>query len=324
MALSDLSVFNEYAYDAYTEVLQQQVQLFNEASAGAIVLSSAAHQGDYSERAFFQKISGGLVRRRNAYGSGAISQVNMAHVDDVMVKVASGTPEVLIPPSQFKWIQQDPEVAGAAMGQQLAVDTLADMLNTSVAAAAAALSAQSAVVNDISGGSGGAEYPNFGALVDTSMKFGDANARVAVWVMHSYVIGKLYSNAIANSTSLFTYGNVNVIADPMGRRFIVSDIPGLIVTGSPNKYRTLGLTPGAIQVDQNNDFTENWDTANGDENIQRSYQAEWSYNLGVKGFAWDKANGGHSPNQATLLTASNWDKIVTDNKDLAGVLMLSK
>lgn len=324
MALSDLAVFNEYAYDTFTEVLQQQIQLFNEASAGAIVLSSAAHQGDYSERAFFQKISGGLVRRRNAYGSGSISQVSMTHLTDTMVKIASGTPEVLIPPSQFKWIQQDPEVAGAAMGQQLAVDTLADMLNTSVAACAAALSAQSAVVNDISGGSGGAELPNFAALSDTAMKFGDANSRIAVWVMHSYVIGKLYGNAIANGTSLFTYGNVNVVADPFGRRFIVSDIPGLIVTGSPNKYRTLGLTPGAIAVDQNDDFTENWETSNGDENIQRSYQAEWSYNLGIKGFTWDKGNGSHSPNQATILTASNWDKIVTDNKDLAGVLMLSK
>lgn len=324
MALSDLAVYNEYAYDAYTEVLQQQIQLFNEASAGTIVLSSAAHQGDYNERAFFQKISGGTVRRRNSYGSGAISQVSMAHAEDVMVKVAAGTPEILIPPGQYKWIQQDPEVAGAAMGQQLAVDTLADMLNTSVAAAAAALSAQSAIVNDISGGSGGAEYPNFSALSDTAMKFGDANSRVSAWIMHSYVVGKLYGNALANGQSLFSYGNVNVIADPFGRRFIVSDIPGLIVTGSPNKYRTLGLTPGAINVDQNNDYTENWETSNGDENIQRSFQAEWSYNVGVKGFAWDKANGGASPNQAALLTASNWDKIVTDNKDLAGVLMLSK
>lgn len=323
MALSDLAVFSEYAYDAMTEVLAQQVDLFNEASNGTIVLSDAAHQGDYSERAFYQKIDG-LVRRRNAYGSGAVSEKSLEHLIDTMVKVAAGTPPVRLDPGQFKWIQRNPEEAGAAMGAQLAKDTLADMLNTAVAAGAAALSQVSAVVNDISGGSGGAELPNFGALSDTAMKFGDYNSAVRAWVMHSYAIGKLYGNALANAEQLFTYGNVAVVGDPFGRRFVVSDIPGLIVTGSPNKYRTLGLVQGAIAVDKNNDFTDNYDTVNGDENIKRTYQAEWSYEVGVKGFAWDKTNGGKSPTTAALLTATNWDKYATDNKDIAGVMLLSK
>lgn len=323
MALSDLAVFSEYAYSAATEVLAQQVELFNEASNGTIVLSAAEHQGDYSERAFYAKISG-LVRRRNAYGSGAVSEKVLQHLIDTMVKVASGTPPVRLDPGQFKWIQRNPEEAGAAVGQQLAKEMLADMLNTAVAAGASAIAQVSAVVNDISGGSGGAEYPNFGALSDTAMKFGDANNSILAWVMHSYVIGKLYGNAITNASQLFTYGNVNVIGDPFGRRFIVSDVPGLIVTGSPNKYRTLGLTGSSILVDQNNDFTDNTETKNGDENIIRTWQSEWSYELGVKGFSWDKTNGGKSPTTAALLTSTNWDKYATDNKDIAGVMLLSK
>lgn len=322
MALSDLAVYSEYAYSTMTEVLAQQVELFNAASRNMIVLQSAAHQGDYSEEAFFAKISG-LVRRRNAYGSGAVSEKVLAMAVDRMVKVAAGTPPVRIDPGQFKWIQMNPEVAGAVIGQQLAVDALADMLNTGVAATAAAISNIAALVNDVSAVTAPGDLPSPGVLVDTAMKFGDQSQSIAGWVMHSAVIGKLYNNALTNANSLFNYGNVNVVQDGFGRMFVISDIPGLVVAGTPNKYRSLGLVPGAIEVHQNNDFTDNIDTDNGDENIIRTYQAEWSFELGIEGYAWDKTNGGKSPTDAALLTATNWDKVVTDNKNTAGVMLVS-
>ena len=43
MALSDLAVYSEYAYSAFSETLRQQVDLFNAATGGAIMLQSAAH-----------------------------------------------------------------------------------------------------------------------------------------------------------------------------------------------------------------------------------------------------------------------------------------
>jgi hypothetical protein len=60
---------------------------------------------------------------------------------------------------------------------------------------------------------------------------------------------------------------------------------------------------------------------NGNENISRTWQAQWSFNLGLKGFAWDKTNGGKSPTTAALTTGTNWDKFATSNKDLPGVLV---
>jgi hypothetical protein len=150
VALSDLAVFSEYAYSAMTEVLAQQVELFNEASNGTITLQSAAHQGDYSDGSVFKKISG-LVRRRKAYGSGAVSEKVLQHLVDTMVKIAAGTPPVRLDRGQFLWIQQNPEIAGAALGQQLAQDALADMLNTGIMAAHAALSGVAAIIYDGTG-----------------------------------------------------------------------------------------------------------------------------------------------------------------------------
>ena len=138
MSLSDLAVFNEWTYSTMTEILDQQIGLFNGATRNAIVLSSAAHTGDYSETAMWAKITN-LVRRRNAYGSGALTPQQMRHLVDTAVKVAAGTNPVELDPGQFKWIQTNPEEAGAAMGQQLAVDTMADMLNTAILAVRAAI-----------------------------------------------------------------------------------------------------------------------------------------------------------------------------------------
>lgn len=323
MALSDLAVYSEYAYSSMTEVLRQRIDLFNAATGGAITLRSAAHQGDFSDVAFFAKISG-LVRRRNSYGSGAVSEKKLAHLVDTMVKVAAGTPPVRLDPGQFKWIQQNPEVAGAALGQQLALDTMADMLNVGLGASYAALSAQSAVVYDATGNTSPEDTLSFSNLNNGQAKFGDQSSTIGAWVMHSKPMFDLYGKNLTNASRLFNYGNVNVIRDPFGKLLVMTDSQNLVITGTPNKYAVLGLVPGAVMIDQNNDFTANEDAKNGDENIIRTYQAEWSYNVGVRGFAWDKTNGGKSPNDAALLTATNWDRYATSEKDLAGVVVKVK
>ena len=320
MALSDLAVYSEYAYSSMTEVLRQKIDLFNTATGGAIQLRAAAHQGDYSDVAFFAKISG-LVRRRNAYGSGNVSEKNMAHLVDTMVKVAACTPPVRLDPGQFKWIQQNPEVAGAALGQQLAVDTMADMLNTGLGATYAALSAQSAVVHNATGLTAPEDTMSFLNLNKGQAKFGDQASTISAWVMHSKPMFDLYGKNLSNAERLFNYGNINVMRDPFGKLLVMTDSQNLVITGAPNNYAVLGLVPGAVIIDQNSDYTANEEAKNGDENIIRTFQAEWSYNVGVRGFAWDKTNGGKSPNNAALATGTNWDQTVTSIKDLPGVVL---
>ena len=320
MALSDLAVYSEYAYSSMTEVLRQRIDLFNAATGGAITLRSAAHQGDFSDVAFFAKISG-LVRRRNSYGSGSVGEKKLAHLVDTMVKVAAGTPPVRLDPGQFKWIQQNPEVAGAALGQQLAVDTMADMLNVGLGASYAALSAQTAVVYDAIGNTSPENTLSFGNLNNGQAKFGDQASTISAWVMHSKPMFDLYGKNLSNAERLFNYGNINVMRDPFGKLLVMTDSQNLVIAGTPNNYAVLGLVPGAVIIDQNNDYTANEEAKNGDENIIRTFQAEWSYNVGVRGFSWDKTNGGKSPNDAALLTATNWDKYATSHKDLAGVVV---
>ena len=320
MALSDLAVFSEYAYSTMTEMQDQQIGLFNAATRGGVVLQSGNHQGDYSDEAMWAKISD-LVRRRNAYGSGVVAEKVLEHLVDTSVKVAAGTPPVRIDPGMMKWIQRSPEEAGVVVGRQMAEDSVADMLNTAILAYVSAIGQVSNVVYDHSA----TGTMSLIALNKGAAKFGDRAGAIAAWVMHSKSAFDIYGEALTNATRLFVFGNVRVIEDGFGRPLVVTDSPNLVNTiPTPDVYRALGLTPGAILVSQNGDFTDNVETKNGDENIIRTYQAEWSYNVGVQGFAWDKTNGGKSPTNAALGTATNWDRYATSDKDLAGVMVLAQ
>lgn len=319
MALSDFEVFNEYMYLTMTEVVDQQVDLFNSASRGTITLQTSAHQGDFSEKAMYALVDG-LVRRRDAYGSGAVSEKQLTHNLDVAVKVAAGTPPVRIDPGQYNWIKANPQEGGVIYGQQLAKAMLQDMLNTAILGGYAALSQTTEVVYD---GTAGTLTPT--ALNNGARLFGDRSDDIIAWIAHSKVVHDYYGDNLANVERLFTYGTVNVNADAFGRIFVISDSPSLVLVDGGgvgiDHYHTLGLTREAFYVGQNDDFDSNTETKNGDENIIRSIQSEWSYQLAVKGYAWDKTNGGASPADAAIATATNWDKYATSNKDAAGVVV---
>lgn len=319
MALSDLAVFSEYTYSAFSEVLAQQVDLFNEASAGAIILRTGEHQGDFSDTAFWAKIQG-LVRRRNPYGSGAVAGKVLSQLVDTMVKIGAGTPPVDISPSMFKWIQQNEEEGGAVFGQQLAKDTLADILNTSLMGYVAALAGQPTANYDDTASAG----TSMSSFLPAAAKFGDAANAIAVWVMHSTPAFAVFGSNLDNTNRIFSFGTVNVRQDGFGRPFVITDSPSLVIPangGNPASFLVPGLVPGAIVCEMNNDFVQNIQSVNGGENILRTIQAEWSWELGYKGYSWSKPLGGKAPNDAALATAANWVRESTDIKNTAGVLL---
>lgn len=338
MALSDLQVYNEFTYTAMTEVLTQNVELFNAATENCLQLRANPAGGDFKDEIFYGAVSG-LVRRRNPYGDGSVSEKVMNQKVDTLVKVAAGTPPVRMDNAWFAWIKRSPEEAAAAMGQQLAKQSLADMLNVALGSVTAAISNVAALQNDISGGvassapaATSANLPSPLALANTAGKLGDYMSEIACWVMHSKSLTDLYGNALSNNERLFSYGNVNVIRDPFGRVYIMTDSSALVVpadtttSGAKHSawFHVLGLTPGAVEIETQDDFHANISETNGNENIHRTYQAEWSYMAGVKGFAWDKTNGGKAPNDAALFTSTNWDQIVTSIKDGPGVMLVSQ
>jgi hypothetical protein len=322
MALSDLTVYSEFTYTTLGEMLAQQIELFNAASGGTIVLTPGSFLGDYNDTVFWKKLSG-LVRRRNAYGTGALTAINLEHLVETGVKVAAGTPPVEINPSQFTWIQQNPEVAAVELARQLAPEMMADFLNTAIGITHSALSGISTNITDQTGGT--PTTATHRKLNQGSALLGDRSTDLLAWIMHSKVMHDLFDSNLSNTERLFEFGTTFVMRDFTGRAFIMTDSPNLInTTPTPDTYHTLGLTTGAVTISPNNDYIDNFETSNGNENIERTWQAEWTFQAAVKGFAWDKTNGGRSPTTSALMTGTNWDRIATSHKDLAGVIVDTK
>lgn len=320
MALSDLTVYSEYAYAAMTEIVNQQTDLFNAASLGTIVLESGGNQGDFNDKVFWKSVDG-LVNRRNAYGTGTITPKVMTQLVDTSVKFGSNA-YVRMDPSDMKWIQVDPQTRGAAYGQQLAKQVMIDKLNTAIAACYAALSGDAASIQY----DGTADTPatiNPVMLQSGVNKMGDASSRILAWVGHSAPWNDYLINMLTNTNRLFRFETINIIEDVMGRRIIISDIPSLYVAGTPKTAYVLGLTQNAITVEDNNDYVANEQSVNGGENIITTLQQEWSNQLQIKGYSWNKTSGGKSPNNAAMGTAANWTRIATSFKDLAGVIIKS-
>jgi len=323
MAIGSMDVFNDFAYMSLTETLAQQVSLFNAASASCISLRSKANVGDFAHIAKFAEISS-LMRRRDIYATGAIATTPLAQLTETSVKIAGGTSEVLFDPAQFTWIQQNPELAGVVIGEQVAKGMFADYLNAGLSAIRAA------TVNV--GATAAYTVPSQGTLTLNGLNrgaqlFGDNAQALRAWVLHSTPMHDLYDTALTNTAQLFQFGNVQVREDGFGRRLVVTDSPSLYgAVSSPDvtDYYSIGLVENGIVVDDNGDFFANLETTNGDENINRSWQGEYTFNLGLKGYAWDTSAGGKSPTDAEIATGTNWVKVATSIKNTAGVSVRSR
>lgn len=323
MTISNMAVFNDFAYATITEVIAQQVDKFNAASQGTISLRTKGNVGDFAHKASFAEISS-LMRRRDIYATGAIGTSPLAMLTETSVKIAGGTAEILFDPAQFTWIQMNPEVAGVVIGEQVAKGMFADYLNTGLRAMRAATVNVGATASYVVLSQG---KLTLNGLNRGAQLFGDNAPSIRAWVMHSTPLHDLYDQSLTNTSQLFQFGNVQVRQDGFGRLFVVTDSPSLYgAVSSPDvtDYYTIGLVENGIVVEDNGDFFANMETTNGDENINRSWQGEYTFNLALKGYAWNTSGGGKSPTDAEIATGTNWTKVATDLKNTAGVSIRSR
>lgn len=318
MSVSNMQVYNDEIVGTTIELLGQKTDQFNAASGGAIVLSSAAFRGDFSRESFFNQIASARRRVDRYAAQAAVTPTALTQGEHVGVKVAGGFGPVIFEPSQMTYLNEDPASAIRAISEGFSDALLQDQLNTAVAAARAAVSGQAALVNDVSASAG----LTLNVLNNSHAKFGDRSQLLVTDVMTGAAWHKLVDKALTNSSQLFASGNVLVV-DILGKRYVVSDIPALYVAGTPNKSYVLSVVANGIIVDNASDIIANMETKNGNTRIETTWQADYTFGLKLKGYSWDVTNGGKSPTDAELATASNWDKAVTENKHTLGTLAIA-
>ena len=318
MALANMQVYDTEIYTTTIELLGQKLEAFNAASGGAIVLNTNAYRGNYSKEAFFQSISGAQRRVDRNAAIGAQASTQLSQGEFVGVKVAGGFGPVTFEPGQMSYLMENPAAAIMVIAEGFSDALLADQLNTAVGCGVAAVENIAALVNDVSASAGLSQQ----ALNKGHYKFGDMSGMLVCDVMHSSGSESLTDKALANGEQLFVSSNVTVISI-LGKIMVVSDIPALYVAGTPNKTKVLSITAGGIVVSNSGDIITNMDTTNGQTRIETTWQADYTFGLSLKGYAWDVTNGGASPLDAELFTGTNWDIAVTSTKHSLGTLTVA-
>ena len=319
MSLSQMEVFNKYFMPATIETLAQMVDKFNAASNGSIVLTTEGFEGDFVMTSFFKNLSNAR-RRVDRYGTNnAVTPIDLSQDKFVAVKIAGGFGPVRYEPSQMTWLNKPTaegvEVASRAFAELL----LQDQLNTVIAALVAAIGNQGAAATvDVSA----SKKVDYLTVNESHALFGDHSSQIVAQVMDGIQYHNFIALNLANAQTLFQAGNVRVV-DILGRPSIVTDAPALFTAAAaedPAKRRVLSLTTGAALVRDPRNLVSNVETSNGKERIETTLQIDYDFTVGLKGYAWDMANGGKSPTDSEIATGSNWDLVVSSIKHSAGVM----
>ena len=317
MSLSQMQVFNQYIMPAVIETLGQMVNKFNAASNGSIRLTTDGFDGDFLQESFFQAIHT-AQRRVDRYAAQATAAAtDLTQLKHSSVKIAGGFGPIRFEPSQLTWLNKPTAEGIEVASRNFAEALMADQLNTAILALRSAIANQAAVTNDVSATAG----VTYAGMNNAHAKFGDRSSDIVANVMTGAVYHKFIGQNLANAAQLFQAGNVRVI-DILGKAVVVTDAPALYVTGAPNKEYVLGLAAGAAIVHDAGDLISNIETKNGQTRIETTMQVDYTFGLGLKGYTWDEANGGKSPSNAALGTGTNWDKVASDIKRTAGVVLV--
>jgi len=317
MGLINLKVFSQYIKEATIETVAQEIDKFNSASRGAIILSATGFDGDYLQETMFASLHT-AQRRVDRYGTNDTqASTALSEIQKNSVKVGGGFGPILWEPAQFAWMQQNEAAAIEAISRNLAEAILKDQLNTGIASAVAAIANVAGLVNDVSSSAN----ISYSAINGAHAKMGDRSSAILIDIMDGIAYHKLIGDNITNANRLFTAGNVTIVEGVL-RPIVVTDAPALFVSGTPDKSKILSLVSGGIAISDAGSLVTNIEQSNGKKRIETTMQADYDFGVGIKGFAWDTVNGGKSPTDAELATGTNWDMYVSSVKDTAGVLTI--
>ncbi len=219
---------------------------------------------------------------------------------------------------------KSPEEFSRLLGVALAENQLADMLNTGIAAAVAAIPAGM----QVGAGVAGTSALTYQGLIDGMALYGDRISEIACFVMRGQDYFGLMSGNVTAATIDSVAGatlNAGSVAT-MGKPVLVTDSPALLANGAApgDSGAVLALTKNAITVAAGSDMYVESQTELLKENILINWQGEGNYTLALKGYTFDKAVAAEGITRLEAGTTANWTQNVNSTKNTAGGVIITK
>ncbi|MEC8294948.1 MAG: major capsid protein [Pseudomonadota bacterium] len=301
---SDMVIYNRLAQTSYLERMQDNLQLFNGASANALVLRTEAIEGDFDKSAFYT-VPGGMAHR-NVNSTAAVTSQKLGSDEDISVKTPWKYGPYASTEEAFKRRARSPEEFYALIGQHQADAFMDYAIQVAFASLDAAIGTVAALnVSDTIAASGKK------TLTKGLRTFGDASNRIGIWGMSSGVyfdyVDEAIDNKVYEEAGVVIYGGT---PGTMGKPVLVSD------KIAANKV--YGLQPGAVEVVESQAPESRAYPINDQENLANGYRAEGAFNVDLLGY---KFTGTENPDLTALGAGGNWSKVAQSNKATAGFVI---
>lgn len=307
-----LSVFQKKLVTAVSQMIPQNLNVFNAASNGALVVGTGAVLKDVIEQMSVGLIAN-LVTDRNAYapvGTPADAKV-LARMLTNSVNLSAKVGPVAITKAMMDKIETNVNGVAAEIAAQATQAILLHYLKAGVGAGTAAITANAAANYTQPArvdGVGGRSFPTLADFPLAASKFGDQAGLIKSWFMNGVTWANFIAyQAIPSAEQVFAIGDLQVMGDGLGRRFIISDAAG----DAMGANKMLGLVPGAVAVTTNGlDMLAQ--EKGGNENIERWWQGEFDFNVAVKGYRMKPSftapiAGVRSFTMADIIASANWE-----------------
>ncbi|MGZ7881848.1 major capsid protein [Acinetobacter soli] len=303
---SDMIIYNQLAQTAYLERLQDNLNVFNDASNGAIVYRNEIIEGDFRKESFYRV--GGSIKHRDVNSTAKVTADKIGAGESVGVKVPYKYGPYASTEEAFKRRARTPEEFAMIVGYDLADALVAGRLQYSLASLKAAISSNPSMVSQ-----GSIAVDGRKALTKGMRKFGDKFGRISLWVMNSDTYFDIVDDAITNQI----YGESEIV--------IYGGLPGtlgkpVLVTDAVGDNDAFGLQYGAVTVTESQVPGFRAYDINDEENLAVGMRAEGTFNLDLLGYSWDTTKG-TNPDLSLLGSSANWIKDATSNKMTAGTLL---
>lgn len=326
---TDVQIYEEQFQGGFVETIFQNVQAFNAASRGALAMRVEEMVGQFEQEAMWDEVSSIARRDSSADSSNTVSSTKLTQDEFVGVKLdrRNGPYEVNL--DAFRKIGEQPSPTfSRIIGVQTAEAVPQEQLDRALAALEGKLDATADLEHDRTAGD-----IRTVDLIDGLSKRGDAAGEILIWVMHSKPFFDLLKDQVTSTESIFSseiFASQVFAGTPasVNRPILVTDSASLeevdgVSSGVP-KYSTLGLTARAAEIVMSAPPIATMEgPLTGSDNLFLRWQAEYAYNLRLRGVKWDITNGGVNPTDAAVATATNWDDVVSDVKGLPGVIVTS-
>lgn len=303
---TDMIIYDDLAQTAFLERRQDNLDVFNAASNGAIILDNELIDGDFRKRAFYQV--GGSIQFRDVNSTDKVEGKKIGAGEAVGVKAPWGYGPYETTEEAFKRRGRDVSEFSEVVGYDAADATLEGYISYAVQALVAAIGGN----NDMQVS---ADITTDGkkTLTRGLRKFGDKFNRVSLFVMHSATYFDIVDQAIENK--LYEEAGVVVYGGQpgtLGKPVLVTDrCPADVI---------LGLVPNAVKITESQAPGFRSYPINDQTNLAIGYRAEGTVNIDLLGYSW-ATKAGANPDLSKIGTKANWSKHFKENKTTAGVLI---